>query len=85
MFLCIAPLLGGAALAGVPGRRGRQPAVSAQGYKLAAGACVLYPATHLHRVAPVLRGQRHAAVGWVQSLVRDAGPREPNHERREAP
>jgi PKHD-type hydroxylase len=47
-----------------------------QPYKLAAGACVVYPATHLHRVAPVLRGRRHAAVGWVQSLVRDAGRRE---------
>ena len=47
-----------------------------QSYKLAAGACVVYPATHLHRVAPVLRGKRHAAVGWAQSLVRDTGQRE---------
>jgi PKHD-type hydroxylase len=47
-----------------------------QPYKLPAGACVLYPATHLHRVAPVTRGRRHAAVCWVQSLVRDAGQRE---------
>jgi PKHD-type hydroxylase len=47
-----------------------------QSYKLPAGACVLYPATHLHRVAPVTRGRRHAAVGWVQSLVRDAAQRE---------
>lgn len=44
--------------------------------KLAAGACVVYPATHLHRVAPVVRGTRHAAVGWAQSLVRDAAARE---------
>jgi PKHD-type hydroxylase len=44
--------------------------------KLAAGALVLYPATQIHRVAPVLRGRRHAAVGWVQSLVRDAHRRE---------
>ena len=47
-----------------------------QGYKLDAGACVLYPATSLHRVAPVTRGRRHAAVGWVQSLVRAADRRE---------
>ena len=47
-----------------------------QAYRLAAGACVLYPATHLHRVAPVVRGRRDAAVGWVQSLVRDAHRRE---------
>lgn len=47
-----------------------------QPVKLAAGACVVYPATQLHRVAPVSRGQRHAAVGWVQSLVRDAAQRE---------
>jgi PKHD-type hydroxylase len=47
-----------------------------QSYKLAAGACVVYPATHLHRVAPVVRGARHAAVGWAQSLVRDAAARE---------
>lgn len=44
--------------------------------KLAAGTCVVYPATHLHRVAPVVRGTRHAAVGWAQSLVRDAAARE---------
>ena len=45
-------------------------------YKLAAGACLLYPATSLHRVAPVTRGTRHAAVGWAQSLVRSAERRE---------
>jgi PKHD-type hydroxylase len=45
-------------------------------YKLSAGACLLYPATSLHRVAPVTRGVRHAAVGWAQSLVRSAERRE---------
>jgi PKHD-type hydroxylase len=61
-------------------RSGRNPANAlpgvaggGQGYELAAGACVLYPATQLHRV---VRGKRHAAVGWAQSLVRDAGQRE---------
>jgi PKHD-type hydroxylase len=47
-----------------------------QGFKLPAGSMVLYPSTTLHRVAPVTRGARHAAVGWVQSLVRDAAKRE---------
>lgn len=47
-----------------------------QAYKLPAGALVLYPSFTLHRVNPVTRGERHAAVGWVQSQVRDAEKRE---------
>ena len=35
-----------------------------------------YPATTLHRVAPVTRGERLAAAGWVRSYVRDAAQRE---------
>jgi len=42
-----------------------------QSIKLAAGSMVLYPASSLHRVAPVTRGTRFAAFFWVQSLVRD--------------
>lgn len=38
--------------------------------KLPAGQMLLYPATTLHRVAPVTRGCRVAAVFWVQSMVR---------------
>jgi PKHD-type hydroxylase len=38
--------------------------------KLAAGDMVLYPATSLHRVAPIVRGSRWAAFFWVQSMVR---------------
>lgn len=45
-------------------------------YKLNAGSLVIYPATCLHRVAPVTLGVRLAAVGWVRSLIRDAGRRE---------
>ena len=45
-------------------------------YKLAAGWAIVYPSTTLHRVEPVIRGSRFVAVGWVQSLVRDAGDRE---------
>ncbi|WP_426956524.1 Fe2+-dependent dioxygenase [Muricoccus radiodurans] len=47
-----------------------------QEYRLPAGTMLLYPTTFLHRVAPVERGTRLVAVGWVQSLVRDAARRE---------
>ena len=45
-------------------------------FKLTPGSAVTYPSTMLHRVAPVTRGQRLAAVGWVRSYVRDAARRE---------
>ena len=45
-------------------------------YKLEAGSAIVYPSTTLHRVEPVSQGQRLVAVGWVQSLVRDAAKRE---------
>lgn len=51
------------------------PAAS-DAHKHAAGSLVLYPATTLHRVATVTRGERLAAVGWVRSLIRDAAQRE---------
>lgn len=47
-----------------------------QSIKLPAGAMVLYPATTLHRVAPVTRGERLVAVGWVRSLIRSTEQRE---------
>jgi PKHD-type hydroxylase len=47
-----------------------------EAFKLDAGALVTYPATSLHRVMPVTRGERLAAAGWVRSYVRDAGRRE---------
>lgn len=43
--------------------------------KLPAGDLILYPATSLHRVEPVTRGERVASFFWVQSLVRDDGRR----------
>ncbi|MEL7333874.1 MAG: Fe2+-dependent dioxygenase [Cyanobacteria bacterium J06560_2] len=49
---------------------------SEQAYKLAAGSVLVYPATSLHRVNAVTKGVRWAAIGWVQSQIRDAGQRE---------
>lgn len=47
-----------------------------QSYRLPAGAAIAYPATTLHRVEPVTRGERLAAITWMQSLVRDPSQRE---------
>ena len=47
-----------------------------QAFRLGAGDAIAYPATSLHRVAPVISGERRVAVTWVQSLVRDASARE---------
>jgi PKHD-type hydroxylase len=44
--------------------------------KLPAGSMIVYPATTLHRVAMVTRGQRHVIAGWARSFVRDAAQRE---------
>jgi PKHD-type hydroxylase len=44
--------------------------------KLPAGDAIMYPASSLHRVTEVSRGERVAAITWVQSLVRDPGQRE---------
>jgi len=41
-----------------------------------AGSVVVYSTGALHRVAPVTEGERLAAVGWVQSLIRRADERE---------
>ncbi len=51
-----------------------------QEIKLPAGAAVIYPSSTLHRVAPVTRGERLAAVTWLQSYVRDPAKREILHD-----
>jgi PKHD-type hydroxylase len=53
----------------VEGQYGAQPV------KLPAGHMILYPASSLHRVAPVTRGTRIASFFWLQSLVRDGEAR----------
>jgi len=45
-------------------------------FKPEAGQMLLYPTGVLHQVAPVLKGERIAIVGWISSLI-------PSHESRE--
>ena len=47
-----------------------------EAFKLPSGSLVTYPATTLHRVEPVTRGERMVAAGWVRSYVRDPSHRE---------
>lgn len=44
--------------------------------KLPAGDAILYPASSLHCVTPVTRGERLAAFFWIQSMVRDPQQRQ---------
>jgi PKHD-type hydroxylase len=44
-------------------------------FKLNAGDLLLYPATSVHRVMPVTRGERLAGFFWVQSMVRSGEQR----------
>ena len=43
--------------------------------KLPAGDMILYPATSLHRVEPITRGERLASFFWIESMIRDDGQR----------
>ncbi len=47
-----------------------------EAFKLDAGSMIVYPATSLHRVTEVTRGERLAAVGWARSYIRDEAQRE---------
>jgi PKHD-type hydroxylase len=48
----------------------------AQEIKCDAGQMVLYPASSIHEVRPVTKGERIVCVGWIESLVADAAARE---------
>jgi PKHD-type hydroxylase len=54
--------------------------VSARPIKLPAGDMILYPATTVHRVSPVTRGERWASFFWVQSMVADGAHRALLHD-----
>jgi PKHD-type hydroxylase len=58
-----------------------QSALGDQEIALEAGDAILYPAGSIHYVAPVTRGARLAAVGWLQSHLADPGQRETLFDR----
>ena len=39
------------------------------------GTVVVYPSTMIHRVDPITRGYRLAAIGWIQSMIRGEAER----------
>ena len=53
-----------------------QTSVGTQLYKLPAGHAICYPATQLHRVQPVTKGERRAAVSWIESMVKSSEQRQ---------
>ena len=61
-----------------------QTSFGVQNIKLPAGDVVIYPASSLHEVRQVTRGQRLVAVAWTQSLIRDPARRELLYELGEA-
>jgi PKHD-type hydroxylase len=69
VFLCDPATYEGGALV-IEDSGGERP------FKLGAGDAIAYPATSLHRVEPVTKGARLAAVLWAQSVVPEASERE---------
>ena len=47
-----------------------------QQVKLPAGHAVVYPSSSLHKVNAVTKGQRIAAITWMQSMVPDTSLRQ---------
>ena len=52
-----------------------QDSYGEQAVKFAAGDMVVYPATSLHHVRPIMRGSRWGCFFWTQSMVKDDGQR----------
>lgn len=50
--------------------------ISPRTVKLSAGDAIVYPTAEFHRVAPVTRGTRRAAVTWIECLVRSTARRQ---------
>ena len=48
--------------------------------KETAGNAIIYPSNMLHWVEPVEEGSRWAAIGWIQSMLRDESQRQIMHE-----
>ncbi len=53
-----------------------EDALGTHGVKLAAGDLVLYPASSLHHVTAITRGERLCSFFWIQSMVRDDNARQ---------
>lgn len=51
-----------------------------QRVKEAAGNAIVYPSNMLHRVEPIEEGSRWAAIGWIQSMLREEAQRQIAHE-----
>lgn len=51
-----------------------------QRVKEEAGNAIVYPSNMIHRVDPVQSGIRWAAVGWLQSMLRDPAQRDIHYE-----
>ena len=49
-------------------------------YKLPAGSLLLYPATTVHRVNPVTRGERICSFFWIESMIRNNEQRQMLYE-----
>ena len=53
-----------------------ESAAGEESFRLPAGHALVYPATLIHRVDPVIAGERVVAVGWIESRIRHADQRE---------
>jgi PKHD-type hydroxylase len=51
-------------------------ALGTHGIRLAAGDMLLYPASSLHHVTAITRGERLCSFFWIQSMVRDDSARQ---------